>query len=326
MAVTGQICDALLQAPRHPCRARRRAPRSAPGPATASPPSCGAAAPRRSLHAECRAPGRRSGRARDGGRCRLGRRRSRRAGSRGRARRGRACPADWSRAAAISSAPRNPRLSRGLVRERRVERVRAVRESVHRGRAELWLRRARHLVRVGDHQRGPDAGGRVPALGQPVDRGHRRARERRRDGRDLAAANCRDRLRRVDHPPATEGDEALASDVVDDRTGCFRHPRPDEVGPFRALAEAGRIRQGARRRKQLEFVPPLLGEGSERIGDGPSIEEQAPPVVGELDPAPPAGRLQIADGQEPGVGLEPTASPYKDAALPIELSGPAATG
>ena len=110
-----------------------------------------------SRHAGSRRPGPASGRSRGGGRTCRNRSRSRRGSSRapaigaGRARRG----SSVERGGDQTRAPRSADISRDRVGDRRVERVGAVREGVHRARPQVRLGRAGHRLGVGDHQRRP---------------------------------------------------------------------------------------------------------------------------------------------------------------------------
>ena len=170
--------------------------------------------------------------------------RSRRGSSRARGRRGRARPRSWSSAVAISSAPRSAVIARDRVGERRVERVGAVGEGVHRAGPQLGLGLAGHRLGVGDHEA---AGGPAPSTrssapaGSRWIAGHLGARERRRDRRHLGAGDRGDRLRGVDHPAAAEGDQAVAPDRVEQRRrrlGHLRRTGPRGPAPPRRRASA----------------------------------------------------------------------------------------
>ena len=86
------------------------------------------------------------------------------------------------------------------VGERRVERIGAVGEGVHRAGPQLRLGLAGHRVGIGDHQRRPDQATRP--LSAPAGRrwmpGHLRPRHRGRDRGDAGAADRGDRLRGID--------------------------------------------------------------------------------------------------------------------------------
>jgi hypothetical protein len=110
-----------------------------------------------------------------------------------------------------------------------------------------------------------------------------------------------------------QGDQPIRSDVVDDRRGRLRDGiAGDQVDAAGSICKSRRIGQGAGGRDHLELIPSLARQRSKQIGDRPSVEEKLPPVVGVLDPGPLVRRLQGACVQEPGVGLEPTASALQE--------------
>ena len=274
----------------------------------------GAAARRRSRRAGCRAPRRWSGRARDGGRSRLGRRRSRRAGHRvASAARSRSLGRLIEGTARSAPAPRRP-----VSRESRDPRA-ACRASRLRGRARSsrWpaavaparssSHRRRRCTRAGrltpETSDSRPAGSRwKPVIGAPESVVGMAATSAPRDRRD--------RLRRVDHAAAAEGDQPVGCGPRRRATRMPRRPASSGTRWTRSAASPGSAASSRRPigGEQLEVLPPLPRQRLERIGDRPAVEEQRSEVVGVLDPLPGVRRLQLAQGQEPGVGLEPTAS------------------
>ena len=67
----------------------------------------------------------------------------------------------------------------------------------------------------------------------------------------------RHRLRRVDHPPAAEGDQTVGADVVDDRGGRLVDLLGrDQVDALGGLAELGGVGEGPLGGEQLEPSQP----------------------------------------------------------------------
>jgi Glycosyl transferase family 2 len=192
------------------------------------------------------------------------------------------------------------------VGERRVQRVGAVSEGVHRRRAQPLLGQGDHQRRVGeDHVRPHEAVARLVALGEAVDARHLCARERRRQRRHPAAAHGDDRLGDVDHPPAADRDEIGIVDVGDHPGGDLVHrPERDVVEVPGLLGEHHRRHPhrplGGQQLVALETVP---GEDLRRVGNHPGAKVDRP-----LPVAP----GEVAVGQEPGVGLEPTHSALQE--------------
>ena len=156
---------------------------------------------------------------------------------------------------------------RHRVGERRVERVGAVRERVHRAPAQLRFGLAGHRLGIRDHQlRANQALG--PLLGagrESMDAGHLGPREGGRDRRHRLALHRGDRLRGVDHPPAAEGDQGRRGSLAEERRGGLGHAarRHFVDGRGRRRQPIG-LGQGPRGGEQIEFLEPVLGEGARR--------------------------------------------------------------
>jgi hypothetical protein len=127
----------------------------------------------------------------------------------------------------------------------RVQRLRPVSERVHGARGDRLPRLGGHDLGVGDRDRRPhEAGsGSLDAQRQPVDPGQLGTRKRRRDRRAAQTVGGGDRLGRVDHTTAAEGDERAAAD----------------------LAAHGRRRLGHPPARHLEHLPGPFGERN-RVG------------------------------------------------------------
>ena len=142
-----------------------------------------------------------------------------------------------------------------------------------------------------------------------MEAGDRRAGEGRRDRGDLRAGHRGDGLCRIDHPAATDRDQPIEGDLVDEFCrGLVNRGAMYQVDPLGGLGQPGRVRERPLGRQERENPPALVLQRLQRLGDRPGVEEQRAAIIGVLDPLPLRGRLEIAQGQEPGVGLEPTAS------------------
>ena len=210
------------------------------------------------------------------------------------------------RAGDQAARPRSAEPTRELVGERRVERVGAVRERVHRAGAQLRPR-ARWSSARGRPARGD---GRTPAtpswpagsrwiavISAPESVVGIAATS--------AAANRGDRLGGVDHPPAAERDQVdrsrRSSRTAAATSGTWpgRDQVRDAPPPRRS---AGRARERPLGREQLELGPALLGERRRRR------RRAAPRAAAPSDCGPRRARSRASVRHKPGAGLEPAAS------------------
>ena len=83
-------------------------------------------------------------------------------------------------------------------------------------------------------------------------------------------------------PKATMRSLPMSSTIAAEASGT--PPGATRCDAAGGLAESRGVSERAGGREQLELAPALLPERSERIGDGPAVEEQLPPIVGELEP------------------------------------------
>ena len=270
---------------------RRRAPRSArripPGSVPSAAASDAIASGARGAHRVHRqraassrwsprggaaAPGRASGRRRGGGRSRPSRARRRRGASRGRARRGRARRAGWSSAAAISSAPRRADQRRDRVGERRVERVGAVGERVHRAGPQAAVVEGGHLERVGDHQGGADevraprargpAGSRWMAVISAPDSVVGIAQTRPPRTAAIAFAVS------ITRPPPSATRVGLRTESMIAAAASGTGPRGTSwTALARSASSSGAAPERARGGQQLEALPDPAGEELGRVGE-----------------------------------------------------------
>ena len=164
-------------------------------------------------------------------------------------------------------------------------------QRVDGARPQVGLGLARHQRGVGEDEHGPVAAAALVAGDGPVAARHLRARERRRDGADAAAAGGGDGLRRVDHPPAAPGDHRAVADTVDQRRGdvatwpggtsCIeRHVSRSAAGM------AARARGVESRSAPAQACSPA--PGPKRIRRSPSAHVKA--LTGPAPPRPPPGR------------------------------------